>query len=300
MTYAHLELLLPHHAIRAPNTTADGPWELRKMVRDQLRRGCDFIKTCASGGGGTDHQDARGILNLTEEELDAIVDEAHLLGKHVATHAWTPESQKRAMRAGTDTLEHCVRTDDEAIEMMLERGTPIVPTLAVRTEHALKLVEQAGASKFVMENYRRHQRYAFENFQKLYRAGVKIALGTDTNVQPNMGENALELEVYVQLGMTPMEAILSATRHAAEAIGMGKEIGTLDPGKSADLIAVRGNVLENVSLLREKANIELVMREGELLVHNDGNTVKRPIFRNNWDWTRIGGARAGGCCGVDR
>ena len=300
MTYAHLELLLPHHAMRSPNVTADGPWALRKKVREQLRDGADFINTCASGGGGTDHQDARGILNMAQEELDAVVDEAHLLGKHVATHAWTPESQKRAMRAGTDTLEHCVRTDDEAIEMMLKSGTPLIPTLAVRTDHALELVEKAGASRFVLENYRRHQKSCFETFRKLHKAGVKIALGTDLNVQPNMGENAIELETYVDLGMSPMEAIVAGTRNAANAIGLGREIGTLEPGKLADILAVAGNPLADIRSLRRRENIELVMREGQGMVNRRQQVARGVIHRENWDWLRIGGTRAGGCCGVDR
>lgn len=300
MTYAHLELLLPHHAIRAPNVTADGPWELRKMVREQLRLGADFIKTCASGGGGTDHQDARGILNMTQQELDAIVDEARLLGKRVATHAWTPESQKRAMRAGTDTLEHCVRTDEEAIAMMLDSRTPLIPTLTVRTDHALSLVEKAGASSFVMENYRRHQKSCFENFKKLHQAGVRIALGTDLNVQPYMGENAIELETYVQLGMSPMEAITAGTRNAADAVGLLEQVGTLETGKLADVIAVKGNPLTDINVLRHRENIELVMREGNTLVSKREKVSKSVIHRPDWDWLTIGGARAGGCCGVDR
>jgi len=300
MTYAHLELLLPHHAMRAPNVTADGPWALRKMVREQLRDGADFIKTCASGGGGTDHQDARGILNMAQEELDALIDEAHLLGKRVATHAWTPESQKRAMRAGTDTLEHCVRTDDEAIAMMLETKTPLVPTLTVRTDRALELVEKAGASAFVLANYRRHQKSCFETFKRLHQAGVRIALGTDLNVQPSMGENAIELEIYVELGMSPMEAIVAGTRNAAEAVGLGQQIGTLEAGKIADVIAVKGNPLTDIRLMRERENMRLVMRDGEVLVGRLPGVAERVIHRAGWDWLRIGGARAGGCCGVDR
>lgn len=300
MSFAHLELLLPHHAIRAPGVTADGPWELRKMVREQLRDGADFIKTCASGGGGTDHQDARGILNMTQDELDAVVDEAHMLGKRVATHAWTPESQKKAMRAGTDTLEHCVRTDDEAIAMMLATGIPLVPTLAVRTDHALALVEKAGASSFVLQNYRRYQKFCFENFKKLHGAGVRIALGTDLNVQPHMGENAIELEIYVELGMSPMEAIVAGTRNAAEAVGLGQQIGTLETGKMADVIAVKGNPLSDIGLLRRRDNIRLVVRSGEILVSKLEGAAERVIHRRNWDWLRIGGVRAGGCCGVDR
>jgi len=270
------------------------------MVREQLRDGADFIKTCASGGGGTDHQDARGILNMTQEELDAVVDEAHMLGKRVGTHAWTPESQKKAMRAGTDTLEHCVRTDDEAIEMMLATRTPLIPTLAVRTDHALDLVEKAGASAFVLANYRRHQKFCFETFKKLHQAGVQIALGTDLNVQPNMGENAIELEMYVELGMSPMEAIVAGTRNAAEAVGLGKEIGTLAAGKAADVIAVTGNPLADIRLLRKRENVRLVMRGGEVLVGKLPDVAERVIHRANWDWLRVGGVRAGGCCGADR
>lgn len=300
MTYAHLELLLPHHAIRAPGVTADGPWDLRKMVRTHLRDGADFIKTCVSGGGGTDHQDAKGVLNMAQEEIDAVCDETHLLCKTVASHAWTPEGQKRALRAGTDTLEHCVQTDDEAIRMMLDRGTPLVPTLAVRTDHALNLVAQAGASEFVLKNYKRVQGFCFENFKRLHQAGVKIAMGTDTNIQPEMGANAIELEKYVELGMTPMEAILTATRNASEVVGMEREIGTLEPGKLADIIAVKGNPGADIGTLRERQNFQLVMKEGHVHLDRRPGREKYVTGRPDWDWERLGGARAGGCCGVDR
>jgi len=126
-------------------------------------------------------------------------------------------------------------------------------------------VEKAGASSFVMENYRRHQKFCFENFRKLHKAGVRIALGTDLNVQPNMGENALELETYVGLGMSPVDAIIAGTtRNAADAIGMGREIGTLEKGKTVDVIAVRGNPLDDIRLFRQRADVELVMRGGEI------------------------------------
>jgi len=116
-----------------------------------------------------------------------------------------------------------------------------------------------------MENYRRHQKFCFENFRKLHKAGVPIALGTDLNVQPNMGENALELETYVELGMSPMDAIIAGTtRSAADAIGMGREIGTLEKGKTVDVIAVRGNPLDDIRLFRQRADVELVMRGGEI------------------------------------
>jgi imidazolonepropionase-like amidohydrolase len=299
MTYAHLELLLPHHAMRAPGVTADGPWDLRKMVRTQLRDGADFIKTCASGGGGTDHQDARGVLNMTQEELDAVVDEAHLLCKTVAVHAWTPESQKRAMRAGADTLEHCVQTDDEAIAMMVERRTPLIPTLTVRTDHALDLVEKAGASPFVMENYRRVQKFCFENLKRLHQAGVRIVCGTDLNIQPEMGNNALELEMYVELGMTPVEALLTATGNAADALGLS-DLGVLASGKLADVVAVAGNPMDDIKVLRQRANVNMVMKEGRVYLDRSAGRNERVVHDVDWAWPRLGGERAGGCCGVDR
>ena len=166
------------------------------------------------------------------------------------------------MRAGVDTLEHIVQTSDEAIAMMVEARTPLVPTLAVRTDHALGIVEKAGASELVLQNYRRFQGFCFENFKRIHQAGVKIAMGTDLNIQPEMGDNALELQTYVELGMTPMEALQTATRNAADDLKMDRDLGTLEPGKLADVVVVHGNPLDDIASLRQRENIHLVMKEG--------------------------------------
>jgi imidazolonepropionase-like amidohydrolase len=296
ITNAHLELLLPQKAQRPPGVTADGPWELRKMVRTQLRAGVDHIKICASGGGGTDSQHAGGVINMSQEEIQAVIEEAHLMQTTCACHAWFPQSQISAMRAGVDTLEHIVQTNDEAIAMMVATETPLVPTLAVRTDHAMKIMKQAGASDFVLANYRRYQGYCFENFKKLHQAGVKIACGTDLNIWPEMGNNAIELEQYVELGMTPMEALQSATRNAAQALHMDADLGTLEKGKLADVVAVAGNPLDDIGILRRRENIRMVMKAGEVCVDKRSGRDERVIHRSGWDWPRLGESGAGGCC----
>ena len=263
ITGAHLDLCLPGNALRPPGTTADGPWGLRQLARQNLRMGCDLIKTCASGGGGTDKEEP-DVRNMTQEELNAIVDEAHAFHKQVACHAFTPEAQRMAIRAGVDTLEHIVFTDDEAIAMMKAENKVITPTLSHRTDHAIELRRRAGTSEFVLKKMKTIQPHTKESFQRIHQAGVRIAMGTDLGLDPEAGRNAGELEIYVNYGMTPMEAIQTATRNAAEAIGLGREIGTLEPGKLADIIAVEGNPVGDIRLLQDRDKIKMVMKEGTI------------------------------------
>lgn len=286
ITNSHLDLLHPGMALREPGLTADGPWELRKQVRSQLRIGCDYIKTCASGGGGTEKEEP-DIRNMTQEELDAIVDEAHAFHKRCACHCFTPTAQRMAVRAGADTIEHCVFTDDEAIAMMKAENKIIVPTLAHRSDRAIEVRRKAGSSEFVLNKMKRIQPHARETFQKFHRAGIRIALGTDTQIDPEMGAGAYELEIYVDYGMTPMEAIQTATRNAAEAIGLGQETGTLEAGKFADVIAVEGNPLEDIRLLQDKKRIQMVMKEGKIYVFRKPGREKYVIHDQDWGWKRI-------------
>ena len=283
ITNAHLDCVLPTNAPRVPGSTADGPWELRKLAREQLRVGADLIKTCVSGGGGT-NKDEPTARNMTQEELDAIVDEAHAFGKRCAAHCFTPEAQKMALRAGADTLEHSVFTDDEAIAMMKERGTILVPTLQHRTDHAIELRREMWTPEFVLQKMKMLQPHTMETFRRLYRAGVKLALGTDTSNDPEMGSQAGELEIYVNLGMTTMDAIASATKIAAEALGIDDRVGTLEPGKQADIIAVKGNPLEDITLLKEKRNILMVMKEGKVYVDRRPGCRERLIHDETWGW----------------
>lgn len=285
-TGSHLDLIMPRNAPRVSGATADGPWGLRELARRHLRTGVDLLKTCASGGGGTDKEEP-DVRNMTQEELDAIADEAHAANKRCACHAFTPEAQKMAMHAGVDSLEHCVFTDDEAVEMMLSLDKPLVPTLAHRSDRAIEQRRSLGTSDFVLEKMKRIQPLCWETFQRLHQAGVRMAMGTDTQLDPGMGDNAYELEIYVDLGMSPAEALATATRNSADVIGMGDELGTLEPGKFADLIAVSRNPLDDITVLQERESIELVVKEGEILVdRRPGHPRRGVVAREAYDWTR--------------
>ena len=286
ITNSHLDLLHPGMALRQRGLTADGPWELRKLVRAQLRLGCDYIKTCASGGGGTEKEEP-DIRNMTQEELDAVVDEANAFHKRCACHCFTPTAQRMAVRDGVDTVEHCVFTDDEAIAMMKAENKIIIPTLAHRSDRAIEVRRRAGSSEFVLNKMKKIQPYTKETFQRFHQAGIKIALGTDTQIDPEMGTSAHEMEIYVEYGMTPMEAIQTATSNAAEAIGLDKEIGTLEAGKLADLIAVRGNPLQDIRILQDKKRIQMVMKEGQVAVRRTPGREKYVIHNRDWNWKRI-------------
>jgi len=286
ITNSHLDLLHPGMALRQPGLTADGPWELRKLVRSQLRMGCDYIKTCASGGGGTEKEEP-DIQNMTQEELDAVVDEAHAFHKRCACHCFTPTAQRMAVRAGVDTIEHCVFTDEEAIAMIKAEDKIIVPTLAHRSDRAIEVRRRAGSSEFVLNKMKKIQPYSEETFKKFHQAGIKIALGTDTQIDPEMGTSAHELEVYVDYGMTPMEAIQTGTRNAAEALGLEQETGTLEEGKWADIIAVEGNPLKDIRVLQDKRKIQMVMKEGKVFVFRKPGQEKYVIHDQEWGWKRI-------------
>lgn len=283
ITNAHLDCILPRNVPRVPAATADGPWELRKLVRAQLRIGADLIKTCCSGGGGTDKEEP-DIRNMTQDEIDAIVDEAHAFGKRCAVHCFTPEAQKMALRAGADTLEHSVFTDDEAIDLMKKRNVILTPTLQHRTDHAIELRRQMGTPEFTLTKMKKIQPSTKETFQRLHRAGVKMALGTDTQLDPEMGSQAFEMAIYVDFGMTPEEAIKTGTKHAAEAIGIADKTGTLEPGKFADIIAVNGNPYDDIRVLTRKENILVVMKEGKIYVDRRAGKDERLIHDASWGW----------------
>jgi imidazolonepropionase-like amidohydrolase len=263
ITGSHLDLIQPRAAERLGFQNADGPWELRKLARTNLLHGADVIKTCASGGGGTDKEEP-DIRNMTQIELDAIVDEAHAFHKICAVHCFTPQSQRMALAAGADTIEHMVFSDDETIGMIKDKGTYVTPTLSHRTDHAIQLRREQGTSQFVLKKMKSLQENCFVTFQQMYKAGINIAMGTDMGFDPEMGTNAAELEIYANLGMAPMDVLLTCTRNAARAIKLDKEIGTLEAGKLADIVAVAGDPLADVRCLQEKRNIQIVMKEGKV------------------------------------
>lgn len=244
-----------------PDGICDGVDGVRRKVREVLRAGADVIKICATGGvlSPTDHPD---FTQFSPEELDVIVREAgYRRGTKVMAHAQGLEGVKSAIRAGVHSIEHGIYLDDEAIEMMVERGTFLVPTLLA----PVTVVESADSlpayvrdkAIAVMEAHR-------ESITRAYRAGVKIAMGTDAGVMPH-GTNLRELELMVNLGMTPMDAIVATTRTAAECLGWQDKLGTLEPGKLADLIVTDVDPLVQIDELTDNDRIRLVMQGGNVV-----------------------------------
>lgn len=287
ITGSHLALIQPRAAVRLGFQTADGPWELRKLARTNLLAGVDVIKTCTTGGGGTDKEEP-DIRNMTQEELDAVVDEAHAFHKTTAVHCFTPQGQRMALKAGVDTIEHMVFSDDETIGMIKEKGVWMTPTLSHRTDNAIEIRKNIGTSKFVTDKMKKLQPYCFDTFQKMYKAGINIAMGTDMGFDPEMGTNAAELAIYVELGMKPMHALQTATINAAKAIKLDKDLGTLETGKLADIVAVNGDPLADIKLLQDKKNIQIVMKEGKVYAdRRPGGPSKNVVNAKPGSWKII-------------
>ena len=288
ITNSHMDLTLPRAAARNFDLTftADGPWALRGLAREHLRVGADVLKTCVSGGGGTQDEEP-DIRNMTLEELEAIVDEGHAFRKPTAAHCFTAESHKMCVRAKVDTIEHMVFYDNESIAMIKDSGIPVTPTLSHRTDHAIEVRAKIGTPRNVLDKMKKIQPYTFETFKVMHQAGIKIAMGTDLGPEPAMAENARELELYVNLGMTPMEAIQTATNNAADAVGLGKDLGTLESGKLADILAVDGDPSRDISVLRKKDNIRMVMKEGEPYVDKISPQQRRIIQFEPGSWKII-------------
>jgi len=262
ITGSHLDLTLPRAALRQEGFTADGPWALRALAREHMRAGADLLKTSVSGGGGTQDEEP-DVRNMTQEELEAIVDEGHAFHKPTSAHCFTAESHKMCVRAKVDTIEHMVFHDKESIAMIKASGIPVTPTLSHRTDHAIEVRARIGTPRNVLDKMKKIQPYTFETFKVMHQAGIKIAMGTDLGPEPEIGTNAKELELYVNLGMTPMEALQTATRNAAEAMWLGKDVGTIEAGKFADILALDGDPSRDITVLNTKNNIRMVMKEGE-------------------------------------
>ncbi|MDP4589494.1 MAG: amidohydrolase family protein [Burkholderiaceae bacterium] len=287
ITGSHLDLINPRAMQRFGFQTADGPWELRKLARQNLLVGCDVVKTCATGGGGTDKEEP-DIRNMTQEEIDAIVDEAHAFHKIAAVHCFTPNGQNMALKAGADTIEHMVFSDQETADKIALSNAYMTPTLLHRTDHAIEMRRMQGTSMFVINKMKSLQSSCFETFQRMHKTGVKIAMGTDLGFDPEMGTNAKELAIYVDLGMSAMEAIQSATINGARAVKLESSIGSLEVGKFADLIAVDGDPMKAISCLQEKKNIQLVMKEGRVFAdRRPGHNTKSVVSVSPGDWKKI-------------
>lgn len=240
----------------------DGPDEARKAAREQLRAGAEVIKIMATGGVMTPGVEP-GSPQLTIEEMHAAVEEAHKAGRKTATHAQGTIGIKNAILAGLDTIEHGIFLDDEVIQMMLDRGVALVPTL-VAPYHIVRGGLAAGIPAYAVEKANRVIKAHGESFRMALRAGVTIAFGTDCGTPLNVpGINALELQLMVEAGMTSQQALLSVTGVAAQVCDRDQQIGTLTPGKFADVLVVKGNLLDDVKLLQNQDNFRAIIKDGQ-------------------------------------
>jgi len=238
----------------------DSPDEARRAVRFNHKYGADVIKVCATGGvlSLTDDVDTP---QLTQAELDALVDEAHALRRKTAAHAHGATGAKRAIRAGIDSIEHGSFLDDEALRMMKDRGTFFVPTLIA----SWWIVQQVDQNKLLLTpEVIAKARLAAESvgqvFRKAVEMGVRIGFGTDAAVYPH-GMNATEFQLMVERGMKPIDALKAATSADADLLGLADRIGTLESGKLADIVAVPSDPTQDI---RQTSKVIFVMKEGQI------------------------------------
>src|SRR4051794_31578835 len=263
---AEVPLMGPHPG--RPATVVDGPDEMRRTVRELLRAGADVLKVATSGGVLSARDDPRHP-HFRPAELDVLVEEAEAAGAFVMAHAQGAEGIKAAVRAGIRSIEHGIYLDDEAIELMLARGTWLVPTLAAPRAVLTAVANGAALPDAVVEKARSVQAVHDASVARAVEAGVKVAMGTDSGVGPH-GDNLSELGLMAGCGMTPEQAWHATTLSAAELLGVADELGSLEPGKRADVVVLDGDATDLTGL---SGRVREVWRDG-VLVAAGGATVE--------------------------
>ena len=241
---------------------ADGIEAVQAKTREVIKYGADLIKICATGGVFSKGDDPRAS-QYTFEEMKAIVADAHRLGRKVAAHAHGGDGIKLASEAGVDSIEHGSYIDDDGIATLKKNGTYMVPTIYL-IYWVQENMNRVGVADFFRKKLIEVGKVSFENMAKAMRSGVKIAFGTDAGVFPH-GLNARQFAYYVRMGMTPLQAIQSATLSAADLMAWSDRVGSLEPGHYADLIAVQGDPLKDIT---ELERVKFVMKGG-VVVRND-------------------------------
>lgn len=248
--------LLPFEYHQTAEGVADGIPAVQHKVRETIKYGADVIKICATGGVLSKGDDPQAS-QYTLEEMKAIVADAHRLGRKVAAHAHGAQGILWATEAGVDSIEHGSYIDDAGIAAMKQHGTYLVPTVYLET-WMLENMKSIGLPAMYEGKMRQVIEVARKNLRHAFASGVKVALGTDAAVYPH-GLNAHEFEEYVKLGMTPLQALQSGTMNAADLLGWSDRIGSIEPGKYADIVAVSGDPVKDVTLLQHPV---FVMKDG--------------------------------------
>lgn len=260
MTGGHCDNnLLPLRFGVSSEGVADGPWAIRAKIRENIKYGADLIKFCATGGV-LSKGDAVGATQYTLEEMQALISEAHMHGRKVAAHAHGTVGIKQAIFAGVDSVEHVSLIDDEGLALAIKKGTALVMDIYVDDYIIGKGAEQ-GILPESLEKSRQIASNMRANFRKAYNAGANIVFGTDAGVYPH-GGNAIQFGYMVRYGMTPLAAIQAATSKAAVLLGLEEDVGELSVGHYADLIAVKGDPLTDVTILEQ---VRFVMKGGKIV-----------------------------------
>jgi imidazolonepropionase-like amidohydrolase len=242
---------------------ADGVDELRKQVRYNIKYGADVIKFGASAGVLTEEESV-GAPQFTQEEMNAIVDEAKLWGKKTCAHAHGALAIRMAVKAGVASIEHGSLIDSEGIQLMIKHGTYLVADI-YNDDYILSEYKKLGFPQKIIDKEKLVGKLQRENFSKAVKAGVKMAFGTDAGVYPH-GWNGKQFYYMVKFGLTPMQAIQSATINAADLLSWKEKTGSLTKGKFADIVAVEGNPMDDITILE---HVKFVMKDGT-------------IYKNEW------------------
>jgi len=260
MTGGHCDNnLLPAEFEHEAGGVADGPWAVRRQVRHNLKHGADTIKFCATGGVMS-QRTSPGARQYTLEEMQAIVDEAHTLGMRVAAHAHGDAGIKAAIRAGVDSVEHASLISEDTIALAREEGTALVMDVYV-SDYILGMGEEVGMLAETLEKEKEVGQTQRDNLARAHAAGVRIVFGSDAGVYPH-GLNGKQFSRMVDAGMNELQALQAATYHAAKLLDWEEEIGRIAPGFHADLIAVAGNPLDDITEMEQPV---FVMKGGEVI-----------------------------------
>jgi len=239
-----------------PEATADGPAEVARVVRKLIAAGVDYIKVFGSTGNGLD---LTGYQTFSYEEMKAAVDAAHSLGKKVAVHSYGPKGAYDAVRAGADSVEHATDMDDASLTEMVRRGTFYVPTI----DHNRYYLEHTARTQEDKDSLQNFINRNLETAKRAVKARVRFAMGSDGGAVAMIGETTRELGWFVKAGMTPEQALATATSNGALLLGKEKELGAISPGYFADIVAVEGDPLKDINVVIN--NVRWVMRSGTVV-----------------------------------